>query len=177
MKKILFQYLYESCMKCDVDENDLRKGYAVYEDGSYYSVRERFSPPNLTEEEKEELYYKNELRTELEYTLIFKSIELAIRISEIFSHFSDTIKNLPSKMNNHDVLDGAIDYLRLKNKSVSGCNILTICPYKRYDDFNHKYLDDKELKNEIGLENISKIYIEIQKVINECKDKMQIEVL
>lgn len=170
MEKILFQHLSEACMKCDVDENDLRKGYAVYEDGSYYSVREKFSPPNLSEKGKEELSYKNELKTELEYTLVFKSTELAVKISEIFSHFSDEIKKLPRKMNNHDVLDGAVDYLRFKNKSVSGCNILTICPYKRSDDFHHKYFDEKELKNEMGLENISKIYIEIQKVINEFKD-------
>ena len=117
----------------------------------------------------------DKLKTVFVYELVFNSTELVEIIKKLFKEYSDKINNLSEEVHQFGVTDGSIEYFRINNKVISGCNILE--PYdilyvkKERPSYIPDQISDEEFyKNEDDLEILNTIYSKIIQAINKLKN-------
>ena len=160
-KTVLFEHLSRDCM--DFSNNDL-EGFTILDDGSFYETKYKVKPnDNMLFPVGE---YKNLDERNCQRKLIFSSKKLAETINQFIVTHKEEINALPESLSNICVLDGDEDFVRIGDKLIEGGNIFYTVPY-RINEITFKSLDSKGQKNEKGLELLTTLYDQIQKIVKE----------
>ena len=161
--KLLFKRFSQCCFP--TENEPLTNCFSVWSDGSlYYEYREYKNPEEAEIEFLAELLRHKKIKSKKK--LILKSTQLSEDIKSILNKYENEISGLLSNPDlvNIWVADGYTDFIQFENKVIWGHNILSVLPYKKETDINS--LSEEQRKNDYSLAMLSKIYLEIEDVVN-----------
>lgn len=156
---VLFEHLSRSCFD---HKNKCLIGFTILEDGNFYQTRYKLKPsvdrmfPVLKLENLDEKNYEKHL--------IWNSIVLSNKLKQLINLHQEEINNLPKFVSNNLVLDGKEDFVRIKDKLISGCNIFYQVPYS-INQNKFKELESEQQANEKALELLTLFYNEVQTIL------------